>query len=93
MNNPHLAAYYICCVIGALTLVALFYALLHFRHSHRATHKPFHPAIGVEITWTLLAVLILMALAAPAIISLKNTQTEPAPPLTAGRIVSISHSG
>jgi cytochrome c oxidase subunit 2 len=68
----HMAAFYICCVIGALTFGVLFYSLIKFRKSRGAKAAHFHEHLGVEILWTVIPTLILIALAIPATIVLKN---------------------
>jgi cytochrome c oxidase subunit 2 len=68
----HMAAFYICCVIGALTFGVLFYSLIKFRKSKGAKAAHFHEHLGVEILWTVIPTLILIALAIPATIVLKN---------------------
>jgi cytochrome c oxidase subunit 2 len=68
----HMAAFYICCVIGALTFGVLFYSLVKFRKSKGAKAAHFHEHLGIEILWTVIPTLILIALAIPATIVLKN---------------------
>jgi cytochrome c oxidase subunit 2 len=68
----HMAAFYICCVIGTLTFGVLFYSLIKFRKSKGAKAAHFHEHLGVEILWTVIPTLILVALAIPATIVLKN---------------------
>jgi cytochrome c oxidase subunit II len=70
--NLHMAAFYICCGIGALTFGVLFYSLIYHRRSKGATAAHFHEHIGVEILWTVIPTLILIALAIPATLVLKN---------------------
>lgn len=70
--NLHMAAFYICCVIGVLTFSALFYSLFKYRKSQGAKAAHFHEHLGVEILWTIIPTLILIALAIPATIVLKK---------------------
>lgn len=68
IDNLHMMCFYICCVIGALTFSVLIYSLIRFRKSKGATAAHFHEHLGVEILWTVIPTLILVALATPAII-------------------------
>jgi cytochrome c oxidase subunit 2 len=70
--NLHMACFYICCVIGALTFGVLIYSLVMFRKSKGAKAAHFHEHLGVEILWTIIPTLILVALAIPATIVLKE---------------------
>ncbi|MES2217838.1 MAG: cytochrome c oxidase subunit II [Pseudomonadota bacterium] len=70
--NLHMACFYICCVIGVLTFGALFYSLFKYRKSKGAQAAHFHEHLAVEILWTVIPTLILIALAIPATIVLKN---------------------
>jgi len=68
----HMAAFYICCVIGVGVFGVLLYSLIKHRKSkgYKAAH--FHEHLGVEIIWTTIPFLILVALAIPATIVLKH---------------------
>lgn len=68
----HMACFYICCVIGVLTFGVLFYSLVKFRKSTGAEAAHFHEHLGIEILWTIIPTLILVALAVPATIVLKH---------------------
>jgi len=68
--NLHMAAFYICCVIGFITFGVLFYSLIKFRKSKGAKAAHFHEHLGIEILWTVIPTLILIALAIPATIVL-----------------------
>jgi cytochrome c oxidase subunit 2 len=73
----HMACFYICCVIGAGTFGVLFYSLITHRHSRGKEAANFHEHLWVEILWTIVPTLILVALAIPATHVLKeihNTQ-------------------
>ena len=62
----HMAAFYICCVIGILVFGILIYSLIKFRKSKGAVSAHFHEHLGIEILWTTIPFLILVALAVPA---------------------------
>jgi cytochrome c oxidase subunit II len=68
----HMACLYICCVIGALTFGVLLYSLVKFRKSKGAKAAHFHEHLGIEILWTVIPTLILVALAIPSTIVLKH---------------------
>lgn len=70
--NLHMACFYICCVIGVLTFGVLFYSLVKYRKSKGAEAAHFHEHLWVEILWTVIPTLILVALAIPATIVLKH---------------------
>lgn len=70
--NLHMACFYICCVIGTGTFSVLIYSLLKYRKSKGAQAAHFHEHLGVEILWTVIPTLILVALAIPATIVLKQ---------------------
>lgn len=68
----HMACFYICCVIGVLTFGVLLYSLIKFRKSKGAKAAHFHEHLGIEILWTTIPFLILVALAIPATIVLQH---------------------
>jgi len=80
--NLHMAAFYICCGIGAITFGVLIYSLFKFRKSKGAKAAHFHEHLGVEIFWTIIPTLILVALAIPATIVLKHIHNTDASALT-----------
>jgi len=68
----HMAAFYVCCVIGVLVFGVLIYSLVRFRKSKGAKAVHFHEHLGIEIIWTTIPFLILVALAIPATIVLMH---------------------
>lgn len=70
--NLHMAAFYVCCGIGIIVFSVLIYSLIKFRKSKGAKAAHFHEHLGVEIIWTVIPTLILIALAIPATIVLKH---------------------
>jgi cytochrome c oxidase subunit 2 len=70
--NLHMACFYICCVIGAGVFGVLIYSLIKFRKSKGAKAVHFHEHLGIEILWTTIPFLILVALAIPATIVLQH---------------------
>lgn len=68
----HMAAFWICCVIGVIVFGVLIYSLVKFRKSKGVKAAHFHEHLGIEILWTTIPFLILVALAIPATIVLKH---------------------
>lgn len=68
----HMAAIYVCCGIGAVVFTVLIYSLIKFRKSKGAKAAHFHEHLGLEILWTTIPFLILVALAVPATIVLAH---------------------
>ncbi|MBB71598.1 MAG: cytochrome c oxidase subunit II [Legionellales bacterium] len=75
----HMITFYVCCAIGVVVFGALFYSIIRYRRSKSPTAANFHEHLWVEIAWTVIPVLILIALAIPATLLLKqihNTQAS-----------------
>ena len=70
--NLHMACFYICCVIGVLVFGVLIFSLIKYRKSKGAKAAHFHEHLGIEILWTTIPFLILVALAVPATIVLQH---------------------
>lgn len=70
--NLHMACFYVCCVIGAIVFSVLIYSLVKYRKSKGAKAAHFHEHLGIEIIWTVIPFLILVALAIPATIVLQH---------------------
>ncbi|EKD55226.1 MAG: cytochrome c oxidase subunit II [uncultured bacterium] len=68
----HMVAFYVCCVIGVIVFGVLVYSLIKFRKSKGAKAAHFHEHLGIEILWTTIPFLILVALAVPATIVLQH---------------------
>jgi cytochrome c oxidase subunit 2 len=78
----HMLIMYICVVIFVLVFGALFYSLLKHRKSvgHKAAH--FHESTTVEIAWTVVPFLILVAMAFPATKTMIQMRDTPNPDMT-----------
>lgn len=63
----HMKAFWICVVIGIVVFGAMFYSIVKHRRSVHPNPAHFHENTLVEIVWTIIPVLILVALAVPAI--------------------------
>ncbi len=68
----HMAGFYVCCGIGVVVFGVLIYSLIKFRKSKGAQAAHFHEHLGIEILWTTIPFLILVALAIPATIVLAH---------------------
>jgi cytochrome c oxidase subunit 2 len=66
----HMTAFYVCCGIGTIVFGILIYSLIKYRKSKGAKAVHFHEHLGLEIFWTAIPFLILIALAVPATIVL-----------------------
>ncbi|NMM40690.1 cytochrome c oxidase subunit II [Pseudoalteromonas arctica] len=62
----HMTIFIICCVIGVIVFAAMFWALIHHRKSKGAKPAQFHESTKVEILWTAIPFVILIAMAVPA---------------------------
>lgn len=62
----HMIIFYICCVIAAIVFGLMFWSILHHRKSKGAEPAQFHGSLKIEIIWTAIPVVILIAMAIPA---------------------------
>jgi cytochrome c oxidase subunit 2 len=62
----HMYIFWICVVIGIIVFGAMFWSLIHHRKSAGAVAAQFHESTRLEIAWTLVPTLILIAIAWPA---------------------------
>lgn len=62
----HMIILYICCVIGVVVFSVMLYAIINHRKSKGAKPAQFHESTKVEIAWTLIPFVILIAMAIPA---------------------------
>src|SRR5438105_15556451 len=62
----HMTIIYICAVIGIIVFGAMFYAMYKFRKSKGAVAQQIHGNLKLEIIWTIILVIILVAMAVPA---------------------------
>jgi len=62
----HMWAFYVCCVIGVIVFGAMIWAMIFHRKSRGAVAATWSHSTKVEAVWTVLPILILVALAAPA---------------------------
>ena len=62
----HMMIFWVCCVIGAAVFAVMFYSMWAHRKSKGAKAADFHESTTVEIIWTTVPLLILIAMAIPA---------------------------
>lgn len=62
----HMIIFYICCAIALIVFGLMFWSILHHRKSKGVQPAQFHGSLKVEIIWTTIPVLILVAMAVPA---------------------------
>lgn len=62
----HMIIFYICCVIGVIVFGLMFWSIYHHRKSKGAKPANFHESTKVEILWTAIPFVILIAMAVPA---------------------------
>ncbi|WP_440054363.1 cytochrome c oxidase subunit II [Pseudoalteromonas sp. T1lg65] len=62
----HMTIFLICCAIGAVVFAVMFWALLKHRKSKGVVPAQFHESTKVEILWTAIPFVILIAMAIPA---------------------------
>jgi cytochrome c oxidase subunit 2 len=62
----HMTIIWVCVVIGVIVYGVLIYSLIKYRKSKGAVPATFHHSTKVEIVWTLIPFIILIAMAVPA---------------------------
>lgn len=62
----HMTVFWICVAIGLLVFGVMFYSIINHRKSKGAKPADFHSHTWLEITWTIVPALILVAMAVPA---------------------------
>jgi cytochrome c oxidase subunit 2 len=68
----HMLIFWICTVIGAGVFGVMFYSIIYHRKSKGVTPATFHESTKVEIAWTVVPFIILIAMAVPATTTLLN---------------------
>ena len=64
--DMHMMVLYICTVIGIVVFGAMFYSILKHRKSRGATPAKFSHSTAAEVIWTIIPLLVLVAMAIPA---------------------------
>jgi cytochrome c oxidase subunit II len=69
----HMTIFWICVAIGIVVFGAMFWSMIVHRRSTGQVAAKFHESTTVEILWTVVPLLILVAMAIPATKTLINT--------------------
>ena len=80
--NLHMISLWVCAAIGVVVFGAMFYSLFAFRKSRGAVAANFHENTTVEVIWTVIPFIILIAMAFPATKSLLTLEDTSDPELT-----------
>ncbi|UNG18789.1 cytochrome c oxidase subunit II [Stutzerimonas zhaodongensis] len=64
--NLHMTIFWICVIIGVLVFAVMFWSMFAHRRSKRLQSAHFHENTKVEVLWTIIPLLILVAMAVPA---------------------------
>ncbi|MGK2941480.1 MAG: cytochrome c oxidase subunit II [Immundisolibacter sp.] len=78
----HMISLWVCVAIGVVVFGAMFYSLFAFRKSRGAVAANFHDNTTVEVVWTIIPFIILIAMATPATIALIELEDASDPGLT-----------
>src|SRR3989338_6267265 len=62
----HMTIFWICVAIGVVVFSVMFYAIINHRKSKGVKPARFHEHLWVELTWTIIPLLILIVMAIPA---------------------------
>ncbi|MBE2295477.1 MAG: cytochrome c oxidase subunit II [Phycisphaerales bacterium] len=62
----HMQIFWICVIIGMVVFGVMFWSIYHHRKSRGAVPAQFHESTVIEVLWTLIPMLILIAMAVPA---------------------------
>jgi cytochrome c oxidase subunit 2 len=64
--NLHMAIFYICCAIAFIVFGLMFWSIVRHRKSKGVAPSQFHGSLKIELLWTAIPVVILVAMAIPA---------------------------
>ena len=78
----HMLIFWICVAIGVLVFGVMFYSILMHRKSRGAVAAPFHESTAVEVAWTVVPFIILVAMAVPATATLIEMEDSSNPEMT-----------
>jgi len=78
----HMLIFGVCCVIAVLVFGAMIYSIVAFRKSKGAVPAHFHHSTKLEILWTVIPIVILVAMAIPAAKTLVKIEDTRAADLT-----------
>ena len=66
IHGLHMLIFWICVVIAMVVFGAMIYSIVKFRHSQGAVPAKFDHSTSAEIVWTIIPIVILIAMAIPA---------------------------
>lgn len=72
----HMLVLYICTVIGVIVFGAMFWSMFFHRKSKGYEPATFHESTKVELLWTIIPIIILIAMAYPATITLIDIENN-----------------
>lgn len=78
----HMLMFVVCVVIAVLVFGVMFYSMIMHRKSKGVTPANFHENVKVEIAWTVVPFLILIAMAVPAATTLLDMEDASQPDIT-----------
>ena len=62
----HMLIFYICVAIGAVVFSVMFYSLFRYTKKRNPNPSTFHESTKLEVAWTIIPFLVLIAMAVPA---------------------------
>ncbi len=74
VQQIHQMGLWVCVIIGLLVFGAMFYSMFAHRRSRNPVPATFSESLTVEIIWTLVPILILVAMAIPATTALRDIE-------------------
>ena len=79
LYSLHMIVFGICVIIGIIVFAAMAWSILHHRKSKGAVAAQFHESTTIEIIWTVVPLVILIAIAVPAtgtLLDLEDAETD-----------------
>ena len=74
IQTLHHISLYICLVVGIVVFGAMFYTIFAHRRSRHPVPANFHESTKVEVIWTLIPTIILIGMAVPATLTLRDIE-------------------
>jgi cytochrome c oxidase subunit II len=68
--SPQMLVTIMCALVGAVVYAVLIWSLVKYRRSNDSKAAPFHPNTVIEIIWSIIPILILVAIVIPSIYSI-----------------------
>ena len=78
----HHMSLWVCVIVGVIVFGAMFYSIFAHRRSRHPKPAQFHESMKVEVIWTLIPTLILIVMAVPATITLRDIEDNSESDLT-----------